>query len=184
MTKLVQHFENRAELWAYLDLTFAEDHIDRGAEPSQIVGKIPTPEELDRAINPSEYDRTRNFYSGHVTRLSPFIRHGLIKKPAMVDVALSKYAKSPSETCLHELAWEKFWAAVAERLDGDLWCDLEPYKTGFEADDYSDELPQDILDACTPNAAINHFIDDLVSSGYVHNHARMYLAASSYTSGG
>ena len=62
-------------------------------------------------------------------------------------------------------------------VDGDLWCDLEPYKTGFEADDYSDELPQDILDACTPNAAINHFIDDLVSSGYVHNHARMYLAA-------
>ena len=61
-------------------------------------------------------------------------------------------------------------------LDGDLWSDLEPYKTGFEADDYSDELPQDILDACTPNAD-NHFIDDLASNGYVHNHARMYLAA-------
>ena len=95
----------------------------------------------------------------------------------MVDIALSKYAKSTSEKFLQELAWGEFWAAVAERLDGDLWCDLEPYKTGFEADDYSDELPQDILDACTPNAAINHFIDDLVSSGYVHNHARMYLAA-------
>ncbi len=177
MTKLVLHHEDRAGLWAYLDVKFAEDHIDRSAEPSQIVGKIPMAEELDRAINPSEYGRTRNFYSGHVTRLSPFIRHGLIKKPAMVDIALSKYAKSTSEKFLQELAWGEFWAAVAERLDGDLWCDLEPYKTGFGADDYSDELPQDILDACTPNAAINHFIDDLVKSGYVHNHARMYLAA-------
>ena len=177
MTELVLHHEDRADLWAYLDVTFAEDRIDRSAAPSQIIGKIPTTEELDQAINPSEYGRTRNFYSGHVTRLSPFIRHGLTKKSAMVDIALSKYAKSTSEKFLQELVWGEFWAAVAERLDGNLWCDLEPYKTGFEADDYSDELPQDILDACTPNAAINQFIEDLVRSGYLHNHARMYLAA-------
>ena len=73
MTELVLHHEDRADLWAYLDVKFAEDRIDRSAAPSQIVGKIPTTEELDRAINPSEYGRTRNFYSGHVTRLSPFI---------------------------------------------------------------------------------------------------------------
>ena len=120
MTKLVIHHEDRAGLWAYLDLKFAEDHIDRSAEPSRIVGKIPSAEELDRAINPSEYGRTRNFYSGHVTRLSPFIRHGLTKKSAMVEIALSKYAKSTSEKFLQELAWGEFWAAVAERLDGNL----------------------------------------------------------------
>ena len=52
MTKLVHHLKSSG-LWAYLDLTFAEDHIDRGAEPSQIVGKIPTPEELDRQLIPA-----------------------------------------------------------------------------------------------------------------------------------
>ena len=51
MTKLVLHHEDRAGLWAYLDVKFAEDHIDRSAEPSQVVGKIPMAEELDHAIN-------------------------------------------------------------------------------------------------------------------------------------
>ena len=64
MRKLVLQHEDRAELWAYLDLTFAEDHIDRSAEPSRIVGKIPSAEELDRAINPSEYGRTVTFTRG------------------------------------------------------------------------------------------------------------------------
>ena len=45
MTKLVLNHKDRADLWAYLDLKFAEDHIDRSAEPSQIIGKIPTAQE-------------------------------------------------------------------------------------------------------------------------------------------
>ena len=177
MTKLELNHKTRSELWNYLDKVFSDDLVYRGQHPSQLVGETPTPEYLNRAINPSEYGRTRNFYSGSVTRLSPYIRHGLTKKPDIVDIALSRYATSTSEKFLQELAWGEFWSAVAERLDGDLWSDLEPYKTGYDPKDYADELPRDIVDACTPSAAMNHFIRDLMSNGYVHNHARMYLAA-------
>ena len=57
------------------------------------------------------------------------------------------------------------------------WSDLEPYKTVDDPKDYAEELPRDIVDACTPSAAMNHFIRDLLRDGYVHNHAHMYLAA-------
>ena len=132
MTKLVLHHEDREDLWAHLDLKFAEDHIVRSSEPSQIVGKIPSAEELDRAINPSEYGRTRNFYSGHVTRLSTFIRHGLTKKPTMIDIALSKHAKSTSEKFLQELAWGEFWAAVAEGWMATFGATLSPIKPALK----------------------------------------------------
>ena len=50
----------------------------------------------------------------------------------MVDIALSKYAKSTSEKFLQELAWGEFWAAVAEGLDGDLGATLSPIKPALK----------------------------------------------------
>ncbi len=55
--------------------------------------------------------------------------------------------------------------------------DIEDYKTGFAASDYADELPDDIANGETDSAAMNHFIAELKTTGYLHNHARMYLAA-------
>ena len=34
-----------------------------------------------------------------------------------------------------------------------------------------------ILPGETDNAAMNHFITELKTTGYLHNHARMYLTA-------
>ena len=40
-----------------------------------------------------------------------------------------------------------------------------------------DELPNDILTGQTLTAIINHFIRELIETGFIHNHARMYLAS-------
>ena len=58
-----------------------------------------------------------------------------------------------------------------------LWNDVEDYKTGYASDDYQEELPEDILAGDTGVACIDSFIADLLNTGYVHNHARMYLAS-------
>jgi len=57
------------------------------------------------------------------------------------------------------------------------WDDIEPYKTGFSACDYAGVLPADIADGNTGVACIDAFIKELIQTGYVHNHARMYLAS-------
>ena len=54
---------------------------------------------------------------------------------------------------------------------------LKIIKPALAASDYADELPDDIANGETESAAMNHFIDELKSTGYLHNHARMYLAA-------
>ena len=177
MRRILSSFATRAELTTHLLDVLGEDLIDPEGLPSPIIGSIPSEEALALQVRPSDYSRTRNFYDGAVTRLSPYIRHGLTKKDAIANLALRDYAKSTCEKFLQELAWGEFWKVAADQLSFDLWTDIESYKTGFESNDYADELPADIAKAETPNACINHFIKDLTDTGYVHNHARMYLAA-------
>ena len=54
---------------------------------------------------------------------------------------------------------------------------VEEYKTGFKSSDYLDELPEDIEKGETPTQVINSFIQELIQTGYLHNHARMYVAS-------
>lgn len=78
---------------------------------------------------------------------------------------------------MQELAWRDFWQRSAEHHPDWILQDVEPYKTGFKPQDYADTLPDDINSANTGVACIDSFIEDLMNTGYVHNHARMYLAS-------
>ncbi len=129
-------------------------------------------------IDPINYAKSRNYLNGKVTKLSPFIRHGILSLNEVRNFALGKASQSRQiEKFIQELAWRDFWQRIYYADQNKIWHDIEDYKTGYSANDYADELPQDIVEAVTPNAAINHFIKELTSSGYLHNHARMYLAS-------
>ena len=75
------------------------------------------------------------------------------------------------------MAWRGFWRSYAYHHPDQLWIDVEEYKTGFEASDYQDDLPEDIKKGETPTQVINSFIQELTQIGYLHNHARMYVAS-------
>ena len=78
---------------------------------------------------------------------------------------------------MQELAWRDFWQHIYTNNPNSIWNDIEPYKTGYSAYDYSDELPLDIINGTTGLACLDHFIHELITTGYIHNHARMYLAS-------
>jgi deoxyribodipyrimidine photo-lyase len=147
-------------------------------EASDIVGGRKHAEARLKTIDPNAYSKTRNFGSGAVTRLSPYIHHGVISLSEVRDYVLSMVTSSGIATKLiQELAWRDFWQRVATSHPNWLWTDVEPYKTGFIANDYSGFLPEDILTGNTKVSCINTFIKELINTGYVHNHARMYLAS-------
>jgi deoxyribodipyrimidine photo-lyase len=147
-------------------------------EASDIVGGRKHAEARLKTIDPNAYGKTRNFGSGAVTQLSPYIHHGVISLSEVRDYVLSMVTSSGIATKLiQELAWRDFWQRVATSHPNWLWTDVEPYKTGFIANDYSGFLPEDILTGNTKVSCINTFIKELINTGYVHNHARMYLAS-------
>ena len=62
---------------------------------------------------------------------------------------------------------ERFWRSYAYHHPDQLWTDVEEYKTGFQAQEYQDNLPEDVMSATTPTQIINIFIEQLTSTGYL-----------------
>lgn len=169
LKKIKKHQEN-----------FVKDHCSwlNPESNKDIVGSQQTAKETLDQINPELYCRTRNYLNGAITKLSPFIRHGIITLNEVRNTAL-KNVDDPKkiEKFIQELAWRDFWQRLYKSDPTIIWNDIEPYKTGFSATDYKNELPEDIKTATTKNHVINQFIKILKSTGYLHNHARMYLAS-------
>jgi len=148
---------------------------------SDTVGGRQAGEKRLAKIDPIAYGHSRNYLGGAVSYLSPYIRHGIVSLNEVRNLALKAVpqgeAIKPIEKFIQELAWRDFWQRVYQQNPDWIWHDVEDYKTGFAPDDYSDTLPDDIQTAQTDCAAINYFITTLQTTGYLHNHARMYLAA-------
>ncbi len=153
-----------------------DEELDNGA-PSPIKGGRAAAEAALAAVDPVGYGHSRNYLDGAVTRLSPYIRHGIVSLNELRNLALERGDPKAIEKFIQELGWRDFWQRIYAQNPDWLWHDIEPYKTGFDASDYADTLPADIVAGETDSAAINHFIAVLKSTGYLHNHARMYLAA-------
>ena len=174
---LWRDFANRAALIAYLKTEFPhaasiDDHV------AETRGGRRVAEALLRAVDPAAYRQTRNYLNGSVTRLSPYIRHGVLSLAEVRDWAL-RSAEQPHEAAklVNELGWRDYFQRVYQVLGNDIWADREPYKTGFAPHEYETELPHDIRDGTTGLACLDAFSCDLRETGYLHNHARMWLAA-------
>jgi deoxyribodipyrimidine photo-lyase len=174
MMLLEKEFESRDHLISFVKkmMPWAEGN------PSPIKGGRRQAEQQLALIDPLAYARSRNFGDGKVTRLSPYIHHAILSLNEVRNLALSR-CREPLQITkfIQELAWRDFWHYSLEAHPEWAWGDAEPYKTGFTAEDYAESLPPDILEGTTDVACLNSFIHELVTTGYLHNHARMYLAS-------
>ena len=164
-------FQSREELAEYLREQFPScanpEHV------SEIRGGHLRARECLQGVKLADYAKTRNRLDGDVTYLSPYIRHGVLNLAEVRDFALERNAPTKF---LQELAWRDFFQRIYTDIGDGIWKDIEPYKTGYQAHDYAKELPEDI--ACGRTGTVmDVFISNLLEDGYVHNHARMYLAA-------
>lgn len=171
---LQKEFASRAEL---VDYVRSISPFAKGNESNIIGGRRVAEEKLDK-IDPINYGASRNYGDGKITRLSPYISQGIIGLNEIKLFSLSKCSNSLQIIkFIQELAWRDFWQRINNNRPEWMWNDIENYKTGFSSSDYSDVMPEDIKFGETEVSAINHFIRELISTGYLHNHARMYLAS-------
>jgi len=170
-------FETREDLIAYLREEFPNAAAVDGSAPETVGGRAEAEHRLGM-IDPVEYAKTRNHMKGAVTHLSPYHRHGVL---TLAETRDHTAAQLPPENrpgkLIQELAWRDYFQRVYAELGAGIWKDREPYKTGFAAEDYSEALPENIREGQTGLACMDAFADDLSSKGYLHNHARMWMAA-------
>ena len=170
-------FRDRADLIAYVAEQFpaaaaVDAHVaaTRGGRAAALARLAP--------MDPLRYAQTRNRLDGAVTGLSPYLRHGVLSLAEARDAALAKVRHAEQASKLvNELGWRDYYQRVYAAIGTGVWEDLEPLKTGWRADAYSAELPTDIAAGETGLACMDAFARDLVTTGYLHNHARMWTAA-------
>ncbi len=150
----------------------------RDLHVSPIRGGRASAEERLNAADPSGYAFSRNYLNGKVTRLSAFIRHGVLTLAEARDFAFD-HAAHPHHVSkfITELAWRDYYQRLYHQMGDDIWKDREPYKTGFDAAAYREDLPADIPGGQTGLACMDAFARELSETGYLHNHARMWIAA-------
>lgn len=125
-------------------------------------------------INPIQYSKTRNFINGAVTYLSPYISRGVISVKQIMETILQKgYKPYQVEKFLQELAWREYFQRVWLHTGDGIWKDIKQP----QPDVLHHQMIKAVEQATTGIDAIDEQIKKLYSSGYMHNHIRMYTAS-------
>jgi len=124
-------------------------------------------------IDAIKYGRSRNFIDGDVTYLSPYFCHGAINTQQVLLQIAERYSSKQAEKFIFELAWRDFFQTVyrwyGQAIFHDLRFPQEPIR--------SYDIPQAIIDGNVGIRAIDDAVQILNTTGYMHNHARMWLAS-------
>lgn len=131
------------------------------------------------------YASGRNFDDGpgdrsHVSTLSPYIRHRLITEREVLDAVLRRHTLESAGKFVQEVYWRTYfkghletrpqiWGRYREALAGQLAAIADG---GGIARAY-----REAVEGRTGIDGFDAWVDELRQTGYLHNHARMWLAS-------
>ena len=124
-------------------------------------------------IDPLKYAQTRNFTDGAVTYLSPYISRGVLSLQQIKEHVLKTYKPYQVEKFLQELAWREYWQRVWQSIGNKIFIDIIQEQPNVA----HRKMVAAIESADTGINAIDEHIERLYSTGYMHNHVRMYLSS-------
>jgi deoxyribodipyrimidine photo-lyase len=130
-----------------------------------------------QSISPSQYARSRNTLDGSVTGLSPYLTHGIVNLPQVAQQVAQKHKLSYEDKLIFEFGWREFFHHVWSRTPSPehILRDMRP--ANLWRGEYANELPTDIREGRTGVPVIDSAVRQLYGTGYLHNHARMWLAS-------
>jgi deoxyribodipyrimidine photo-lyase len=125
------------------------------------------------------YASTRNHATQRgVSVLSPYIRHGVLGLAELRDYVLACAGTTrDSAKFVNELAWRAFWQQVYDQMGERIFADMEPPKYERPPERQQRGIPPDIAHAETSLRCIDESLHELYTTGYMHNHSRMWVAA-------
>jgi deoxyribodipyrimidine photo-lyase len=125
------------------------------------------------------YAEGRNFDPGpgkpaHVSALSPYIRHRLITEQEVVAAAIAAHGAEMADKFIQEVFWRSYWKGwLAQRPS--VW---DAYRTRVATAMQS--LPEGYeaaISGQTGIACFDAWVQELIETGTLHNHARMWFAS-------
>ena len=115
-----------------------------------------------------------------VSMLSPYIRRRLVLESDVVTAAFAAHGPEDAEKFVQEVFWRGYFKGWLERRP-QVW---ESYRSGLDADlvalDRDRRLRRDVdraVNGQTGLACFDAWATELMDTGYLHNHARMWFAS-------
>ena len=127
------------------------------------------------AVRPFEYAQTRNHVQGAVSMLSPYLTHGMLSVPEVADYMYQVHRMGAQHKFIYELAWREYFQHVHHLLGDAIQTNLHEGVLPDEA--YSTDMPQDVRHGASGVPVIDQAVRQLYINGYLHNHARLWLAS-------
>jgi deoxyribodipyrimidine photo-lyase len=116
----------------------------------------------------------------HVSVLSPYIRHRLVTEEEVLRAILGRHAPAAAGKSVQEVLWRTYWKGWLE-LRPTIWTDYRrSLRAALDRVQAEGGLRRDWEAACkgeTGIDAFDHWARELVETGYLHNHARMWFAS-------
>ena len=116
----------------------------------------------------SNYSKSRNFDFGpphkNVSKLSPYLRTRFISEEEVLKIAFSKNNIKNIEKFIEEIFWRTYWRG---------WLETHPWIY----DEYLDTNKHQPLPKKTGIKCFDNWKEELIDTGYLHNHSRMWFAS-------
>lgn len=130
----------------------------------------------------TDYARERNHDAGpgrtNVSSLSPYIRHRLLTEREVVAAVLERHRLSSAEKFVQEVFWRTYWKGWLE-LNPEAWRRYRrDLSEDWIADPHGDATGfRDAIAGRTGIDAMDAWSRELIETGYLHNHTRMWFAS-------
>ena len=116
----------------------------------------------------SNYSSNRNFDYGkphnNVSKLSPYLRRRLVSEEEILKVILKHNKIENIEKFVEEIFWRTYWKG---------WLECHPWIY----DQYELYNKKTIIPQKTGIECFDHWKEELIDTGYLHNHSRMWFAS-------
>lgn len=153
------------------------------AEPTRAVGLRRLGEFLPSAG--TRYTKSRNFDFGpdrraNVSMLSPYVRHRLVLEQEILEAVLRRHSLAAANKFVDEMFWRAYFKGWLEHRP-DAWSEyrssVSSLFTRMEADTGLLDRYNTAIEGNTGIDCFDAWARELVTYGYLHNHARMWFAS-------
>lgn len=109
----------------------------------------------------------------NVSVLSPYLRRRMVTEAEIVAAVIDRHGLSSAEKFVQEVLWRSYWKG---------WLEARPsvwtrYRADLAAMPPEGEVYHRAIVGQIGNAAFDAWIAELIRTGYLHNHARMWVAS-------
>lgn len=128
-----------------------------------------------------DYARLRNVDRGPddrstVSALSPWIRRRILTEEEVIAAVLRRHGFARAEKFIQEVCWRTYWKGWLELRPG-VWADYQTAAARLSAEWADSAALAAAQRGQTGIACFDAWTEELVTTGWLHNHTRMWFAS-------